>query len=543
MKELIPELLPAAVAFYLDSLTLYVYDMDNPLNDPASLLSASGQQQGDTLGSILFCLGIQPILIRVREKYPGVLIRAITNDIHLAGPPGDTTAAFIMLRDELAAMHLHLKYSPVKTCAWSPSFEPVSEIDVPAAELRRAACPLLALNPPVPRNRGGIRTLGSAIGTDHFVSTLANYITDLSDHKSVASACSAVVKLAQSDARGARDVAGSIIRSCVVHKASYLTRTTAPPLIQAAAARADVCIRSAFCSVFDINENIFAPGASPAEHLAAVRVHLPSNNTGCGMRSSSSTSHAAHLAAWRSTGPRIRAAALPSTAALLDSFSQPGRPLPAVLGSLITGNDQYSTQLANEGDASSLYVRDLIQPSAFFTTVLPETRDLQADLTSVAERAALEHAVAPLAAASDNAALAHQQLRRPLAGRASPAFRRQRLPAADRPRVHRAHTTLPPAPPLLPQRYRRQEEPRRVWWQELEDDHHRPARRLLPRRLQRAGRLRLGRPPQLTQGRHPRPWPSCWARCRRREGETRPRGRHREQLPPRRRQDPGRPRL
>ena len=248
VKELIPELLPAATAFYLDDSTLYVYDMDNPTNAPASLRSTSGQQQGDTLGSVLFCIGIQPILNRVHAAFPTVLIRAITDDIHLAGPPDDTAEAFTMLKDELAAINLHLKYSPVKTCAWSPSFEPASDsaADIAAAEARRAACPLLTSNPGFPLNRGGMRTLGSAIGTDRFVSsTLAEYITDLSDPKSVASACAALAALAQSDARGAKDVAGNILRSCVVHKASYLTRTTSPPLIKAAAARADSCIRSA----------------------------------------------------------------------------------------------------------------------------------------------------------------------------------------------------------------------------------------------------------------------------------------------------------
>ena len=53
---------------------------------------APGQlQQGDTLGSLLFCLGIHPILEEAHARWPEVLIRAICDDVHVAGP--DATVA------------------------------------------------------------------------------------------------------------------------------------------------------------------------------------------------------------------------------------------------------------------------------------------------------------------------------------------------------------------------------------------------------------------------------------------------------------------
>jgi hypothetical protein len=50
-----PALLPLAAQFYTHSSDLLVWGEDGQLR---TLESSSGQQQGDTLGSFLFCLGI-----------------------------------------------------------------------------------------------------------------------------------------------------------------------------------------------------------------------------------------------------------------------------------------------------------------------------------------------------------------------------------------------------------------------------------------------------------------------------------------------------
>ena len=67
------------------------------------LKSSSGQQQGDTLGSFLFCLGIHPILEAAHAKWPALLIRAICDDIHVAGPDADVAEAFHFLLTELGS--------------------------------------------------------------------------------------------------------------------------------------------------------------------------------------------------------------------------------------------------------------------------------------------------------------------------------------------------------------------------------------------------------------------------------------------------------
>ena len=76
------------------------------------LKSRFGQQQGDTLGSFLFCLGIQPILNAVHAKWPGLLVRAICDDIHVAGPDAEVALAFAFLREELAKIGLEFVVRP-----------------------------------------------------------------------------------------------------------------------------------------------------------------------------------------------------------------------------------------------------------------------------------------------------------------------------------------------------------------------------------------------------------------------------------------------
>jgi len=73
-----------AAQFYLEPTDLLVWgkagaDGIQPLQH---LLSQSGQQQGDTLGSFLFALGIHPVLLSIRTSplCKNVLVRAICDD-------------------------------------------------------------------------------------------------------------------------------------------------------------------------------------------------------------------------------------------------------------------------------------------------------------------------------------------------------------------------------------------------------------------------------------------------------------------------------
>ena len=49
------------------------------------ILSQSGVQQGDPLGSILFALAIHPLLLEVGKKYPTILITAYADNVVTTG--------------------------------------------------------------------------------------------------------------------------------------------------------------------------------------------------------------------------------------------------------------------------------------------------------------------------------------------------------------------------------------------------------------------------------------------------------------------------
>lgn len=199
-----PEALALAMQFYRHESDLLVFGADGKL---CKLKSRSGQQQGDTLGSFLFCLGIHPILMAAHARWPNLLIRAICDDVHIVvGDDAEVTAAFTFVRDALAVMGLTLKYGCLKTCCWSPSFPQSLTVAVSAA---RDACS--SLPAALPRLAGGMPVLGSFVGSDEFVTRAAlEQVEDAAglDSGSVRMAAAACSSAAMSTVRNARDLSG-----------------------------------------------------------------------------------------------------------------------------------------------------------------------------------------------------------------------------------------------------------------------------------------------------------------------------------------------
>ena len=277
-----PALLPLCAQFYSHESDLLIWGKDGKVR---VLKSRSGQQQGDTLGSFLFCLGIQPILNAVHAKWPGLLVRAICDDIHVAGPDAEVAQAFAFLRDELAKIGLELSYGPEKTCCLLPSLEDGD--DAESSERRRLLGRYSsALPSDVVRLGGGMEVLGSFVGADEWVAAaVLAKVENLSDAKSIAYACAELSSLAASRALNARDVAGSLLRTCVVPKLGYLCRTVRPDLLLSAARSADNIVARTFCAVFHVNHSIFGSSATAEQRLAAARVRLPTSLAGVGLRS------------------------------------------------------------------------------------------------------------------------------------------------------------------------------------------------------------------------------------------------------------------
>jgi hypothetical protein len=175
-----------------------------------------------------------------------------------------------------------------------------------AAEARKRRS---ALPADVVRLPGGMVSLGSFIGNDAFVRRHAlSKVECMGDAASVQRVAGTITQLAASDVRNGRDIAGTLLRCCVVPKVSYLCRTVRPDLLLPAARRADDLLGTAFSSIYSINRGIFTASASAADRLAAARVRLPISLGGCGIRSAIATSEAAYVACMRAVAPSIVAA-------------------------------------------------------------------------------------------------------------------------------------------------------------------------------------------------------------------------------------------
>jgi hypothetical protein len=57
--------------------------------------SQEGARQGDSMGSLFYCYGIRPLLLKVLSKtvLPSVSLLAYIDDIKIVGPPCELAAA------------------------------------------------------------------------------------------------------------------------------------------------------------------------------------------------------------------------------------------------------------------------------------------------------------------------------------------------------------------------------------------------------------------------------------------------------------------
>jgi hypothetical protein len=97
---------------------------------PSILLSSAGVQQGDPLGTLLFCLGIDQTLRTVKDAHPDLDILAFYADDGTLAAPSDTLiAAFLRLTRELAEINLVVN---TKKCYLLPTFRPSNYKDTEA---------------------------------------------------------------------------------------------------------------------------------------------------------------------------------------------------------------------------------------------------------------------------------------------------------------------------------------------------------------------------------------------------------------------------
>jgi hypothetical protein len=376
-----PELLPLAAQFYQSPTSLYIRGRE----ETCTLQSVSGQQQGDTLGPLLFALGLQPVLEAVQEKYPGVIIRAYIDDIHLIGPDGDVAAAFVLLRKLLVAQNLQVSFGAAKTSAWSPAWETSSWRAVTSDVLG----PLPETTERIHQCVGGIKTLGTFIGTDSFIKAasmalICSHATPAHSADSEAAtasideptrveddfqhACDSVAAFAHFKATSSVHNANVLLQRCIVPKIGYSLELLPPHLVADSAAAAHKLVVQAYCAINDIT----------AEEAASVsdRLALPPSLKGCGLRYYPDVSPAAYTTSRLHTAPAVTEAiasaeAAQATAAAADT--------PAVSSS----DDSGPFPVGRSGRTRN--ARAVAQPAAAALPPPPTTTpldDVTADLTA-----------------------------------------------------------------------------------------------------------------------------------------------------------------
>ena len=115
----------------------------------STIYSCCGVQQGDPLGPLGFALALHPIIEKVREKVPGLLINAwYLDDGTLCGSPRDLRKALDIIEEDGSACGLHLNRAK-------------SLLFVPAG----ATMSLSSLPSEIPIRREGFDLLGTPMGS------------------------------------------------------------------------------------------------------------------------------------------------------------------------------------------------------------------------------------------------------------------------------------------------------------------------------------------------------------------------------------------
>jgi len=119
-----------------------------------TIMSEEGVKQGDTLGSLLFCLSMQHLYRRCTEGIPGVTCVAVADDLNLVGSPEGVFRAFTKFDKSLHSSGLVVRREKCGVLWPSLSAPPPESVRSPAARLG------LTLH------CGVMQTLGVLVGSD-----------------------------------------------------------------------------------------------------------------------------------------------------------------------------------------------------------------------------------------------------------------------------------------------------------------------------------------------------------------------------------------
>ena len=184
-----------------------------------TILSCCGVQQGDPLGPLGFALALHPIVEKIHEQVPGLLINAwYLDDGTLCGSATDLHAALTIIEEDGPTRGLHLNRS--KSLLYIPTGAPSDTNTLPAD---------------IPIVRGGFDLLGSPIGPSSYCEgTVLNRV------KKVQEVLARLPDLQDSQ------METTLLRSCLaLPKVAFALRTCPPSHIKEATTAFDNAMREA----------------------------------------------------------------------------------------------------------------------------------------------------------------------------------------------------------------------------------------------------------------------------------------------------------
>ena len=254
VKEHCSALLPAAVMI-LQHDGLVHYQCDDGTIYYQKILE--GVRQGDPLSTLFFCLALQPVLQRLTDAHPGLLVKAFADDLCATGPVEICAQSYDTLRHD-AASSCNLNLNMTKCYIYSPGSD-LTSLDLPA---------LPAAVPRVPCDQGLV-LLGAPIGSDTFIAShLRAQLTDLQRHVDRALLL-----------RSVQDTF-HILEKCIIPKQTHILRMLPPHATWSFAASFDRCIEDAFDRLCMLPEGT----VYHTEH-ARHQLHLPRREGGLGLLS------------------------------------------------------------------------------------------------------------------------------------------------------------------------------------------------------------------------------------------------------------------
>ena len=220
-----------------------------------TILSSCGVQQGDPLGPLGFALTLQPIIEKIKEEVPSLLINVwYLDDGTLCGSANDLRAALAIIEEDGPARGLHLNRA--KSLLHIPVDDPLN-------------------HNPLPADRGGFDLLGSPIGpASHCESTVLRRVMKVQEI------------LARLGDLQDSQMEATLLRSCLaLPKVAFALRTSPPSHTQQASVVFDNAMLEALSDL----------AGGPLPEWARLKASLPSSLGGLNIRRASLHAPAAYI--------------------------------------------------------------------------------------------------------------------------------------------------------------------------------------------------------------------------------------------------------